>query len=71
MCAVVKPRIWTAAAAWENPVKESLVLFLLPTDDGSIAGVAAVGVAAAPLRQEVVVAMSSRIPSDRAGDGAE
>ena len=68
---------WEDPAAWEDPAKRSLALYLLLSDDRSIAGgVAAAGIAAADCRnlvllwasqqqKEVVVHQSGRKPSER------
>ena len=47
MRVVVEPVVRTADLAWEAPAKQSLVFYLLLSDDRSIAGgVAAAGIAA-------------------------
>ena len=55
MRVVVEPVVRTADLAWEAPAKQSLVFYLLLSDDRSIAGgVAAAGIAAAGCKHLVL-----------------
>ena len=56
----VEPGVRTAAVEWEAPAKRSLALYLLLSDDRSIAGgVATIRIAAADIRSDAVAAAAA------------